>query len=98
MYRECRHVKPNGLRCGSPALRGALYCYFHAKLHSVRLDLPVPENRAAIRKSVARVLEALRSSRIGANSAHLILYGLQIAAQNVEKSGARPAPKPPAQS
>jgi hypothetical protein len=29
----CRHVKIGGGRCGSPALRGQHYCYFHAGAH-----------------------------------------------------------------
>ena len=27
--RQCKHVKSNGEFCGSPALRGRSYCYFH---------------------------------------------------------------------
>ena len=27
--RQCRHIKTNGEFCGSPALRGRTYCYFH---------------------------------------------------------------------
>jgi len=29
----CRHIRTNGLRCKSPALIGAIYCFFHARLH-----------------------------------------------------------------
>jgi len=29
----CRHLKLDGRRCGSPALRGQHYCYFHAPAH-----------------------------------------------------------------
>ena len=29
----CRHIKTNGLRCGSPALTGEIFCYFHKGLH-----------------------------------------------------------------
>ena len=29
----CRHLKTNGLRCQSPALKGEPFCYFHARLH-----------------------------------------------------------------
>src|SRR5438477_8983776 len=25
----CTHIKVTGVRCGSPALRGELFCYFH---------------------------------------------------------------------
>jgi hypothetical protein len=27
--RACEHIKSNGEFCGSPALRGRAYCYFH---------------------------------------------------------------------
>ena len=29
----CRHIKTNGTRCKSPSLTGALWCYFHQRLH-----------------------------------------------------------------
>jgi hypothetical protein len=29
----CRHIRTNGLRCKSPALTDAIYCFFHARLH-----------------------------------------------------------------
>jgi hypothetical protein len=29
----CRHIKLDGARCGSPALCGQHYCYFHAGAH-----------------------------------------------------------------
>jgi hypothetical protein len=32
-YILCRHIKTNGLQCQSPSLTGALYCYFHTRLH-----------------------------------------------------------------
>jgi hypothetical protein len=32
-YTLCRHIKTNGLQCQSPSLTGALYCYFHTRLH-----------------------------------------------------------------
>jgi hypothetical protein len=28
----CRHIKSNGERCGSPALRNELFCYYHVEL------------------------------------------------------------------
>jgi hypothetical protein len=35
--RQCEHVKSNGEFCGSPALRGRNYCYFHLTLIGRRL-------------------------------------------------------------
>jgi hypothetical protein len=29
----CRHIKTNGKRCGSPALSGLIFCFFHRELH-----------------------------------------------------------------
>ncbi len=26
---QCRHIKPDGRRCGSPSLRGEHFCYYH---------------------------------------------------------------------
>jgi hypothetical protein len=31
MVPECHHIKTSGGKCGSPALRGELYCYFHSR-------------------------------------------------------------------
>ena len=29
-FKECRHIKTDGKKCHSPAMRGSAYCYFHA--------------------------------------------------------------------
>ncbi len=68
MYRVCRHIKTNGLRCGSPALTGGQFCYYHSKMHTIgaepnlrfgTLQLPTPEDPAAIQLSVARISDAI---------------------------------------
>jgi hypothetical protein len=28
----CTHIKVTGVRCGSPALRGEQFCYFHQRM------------------------------------------------------------------
>jgi len=94
MYMECRHIKTNGLRCESPALRGGQFCYYHAKVHTIGaepnlkfgpLQLPVPEDAAAIQLSVARISDAIINDRISLKKATALLYGLQIAAQFVDR-------------
>jgi hypothetical protein len=30
--RSCTRIKVNGVRCGSPALRGAQFCYLHQRM------------------------------------------------------------------
>jgi hypothetical protein len=38
----CRHIRANGTRCGSPALRGRALCFFH---HADRLRYPNRHHR-----------------------------------------------------
>lgn len=33
MIKICTHIKFDGVRCGSPAMRGNSRCYFHLKQH-----------------------------------------------------------------
>src|SRR6266700_2168376 len=36
--KSCTHIKVTGVRCGSPALRGEQFCYFHQRmLRTVRV-------------------------------------------------------------
>jgi hypothetical protein len=93
MYMTCRHIKPNGLRCESPALKGGHFCYYHSKVHSLGaepnakygpLQLPTPEDPAAIQLSVARISDAIINGRLDLKKATSLLYGLQIAAQFID--------------
>ncbi len=94
MYRKCRHIKPNGLRCDSPALKQANFCYFHSKIHTIGAEpnlkygpmlLPSPEGPAAVLLSIAKINDALLSAgRIDRKSlAGVLLYSMQVASQNL---------------
>jgi len=94
MYMICRHIKTNGLRCQSPALTGARFCYYHDKTHSVGsephlrfgpLQLPVPEDSASIQLSIARINAAVVMGLIDLKTATGLLYGIQIAAQFIDR-------------
>ena len=39
---QCRHIKMDGLRCASPAMRGKRHCYYHHQLHLLQ-----PRRRAS---------------------------------------------------
>lgn len=39
----CRHIKTNGERCGSPALRDHAFCYFHRTLTARHPHRPAPD-------------------------------------------------------
>ena len=93
MYAACRHIKINGLRCESPALKSGQFCYYHAKLHTVGADvkfgpllLPPPDEPAAIRLSVARINEAILTGRLDLNKAASLFTGLRIASRFIDRN------------
>src|SRR3954453_21778411 len=55
MYPECRHVRPSGGPCHSPALAKSHFCYYHARLISVsRHATPIARRTAASPRSPHR--------------------------------------------
>jgi hypothetical protein len=86
----CTHIKVTGVRCGSPALRGEEFCYFHqrmmrgvrtppqARLHPIALL----ENEEAIQASIMEVVNALARNTIDLRRAELMLKALYIAVMN----------------
>src|SRR3974390_1788777 len=98
MVPECHHIKTSGGKCGSPALRGELYCYFHSRpkqrksqprgslatyLHN---DLGNLEDRGAIQHAATKVAKAVAENQIEPRRAGLILYALQIASGNAKNT------------
>ena len=97
--RTCKHIKANGEFCGSPALRGRDYCYFHLTVLGRRLrmqkhimkgenhhlQLPTLEDGDSIQMALMQVMEALLRDQIDNKLAGLLLYGLQIASSNLQQ-------------
>jgi hypothetical protein len=91
--KTCTHIKVTGIRCGSPALRGEQFCYFHqrmvrgvstppnARLHPVALI----ENEEAIQSSLMEVINALARNTIDLKRAELMLRALHIAVKNARR-------------
>jgi hypothetical protein len=88
--RLCSHIKVNGIPCGSPALHGEVFCYFHqrmirgvrtpdkSRLHPVALI----EDGFGIQASLMEVINALIRNTIDFRRAQLVLRALHIAARN----------------
>jgi len=90
MYQACQHIKPNGLRCHSPAMNRNAFCYFHSKAHGItrtnsrdKLLLPIAEGHAAVQLAVHQIIQALLARQIDAKEAGIMLYGIQIAARHI---------------
>ena len=47
--KACTHIKVTGVRCGSPALRGEQFCYFHQRMLRMRIEIPTLAARGAAR-------------------------------------------------
>jgi len=98
MYKLCRHIKTNGQRCKSPALSGSAYCYFHSRVHTMAkakstvwdaVNLPMLEDSASIQVAISQIMAACLSSRLDARHTGLLLYALQIASQNIDRTSYR---------
>jgi hypothetical protein len=91
--RVCTHIKVNGTPCGSPALRGEVFCYFHqrmirgvrtppkSRLHPIALI----EDEEGIQASLMEIINALIRNTIDFKRAQLILRALHIAARNAPR-------------
>jgi hypothetical protein len=92
--RTCDHPKPDGIPCGSPALRGKKLCYFHQRDHKRsqyaagavrRADvlgprLPLMKSLADIQVALAEVFNAITTHRVPHQRAGRILFDLEQAA------------------
>jgi hypothetical protein len=79
---QCQHIKFNGVRCGSPAMRGALKCYFHlrpAKFDDIRvpevMDFPTKQ------KLIAEIVNGIIAHQIDAKRAMALIRLIKLSNQ-----------------
>jgi len=91
---RCEHVKSNGVRCGSPALRGRRFCYYHFNLVGPRVNVfPLLEDGNAIQLELGEIIRAVVDERIDTKRSRVVLYGLQIASHNLRHVNFEPGPR-----
>jgi len=96
--RLCTHIKVNGTRCGSPALREEIFCYFHQRMiRGVRTPpksrlhpIALLENKESIQASLMEIINALVRNHIDVNRARLILRALYVAVKNAPHANFEP--------
>ena len=90
---RCQHIRMNGRRCGSPALRGEEYCYFHDTIEnpSGSYSLPFPEDATSLQYGVMMVIRMLISGHVEIKRCWALLYALQIASANLRTFAAERA-------
>jgi hypothetical protein len=95
--RPCLYIKTNGEACGSHALRGRGYCFYHheaakrdrrrarfANANSIDIELLPFEDPESIQVSIAEVAYALLDRRIDQRTAATLLYSMQLAISNLK--------------
>src|SRR5579862_6342355 len=90
--KSCTHIKVTGVRCGSPALRGEQFCYFHQRmLRSVRfpnsrvLRSALLEDPESIQASLMEVVNGLLRGTLELKRGELILRALNTAVRNIRR-------------
>jgi DNA polymerase III gamma/tau subunit len=94
---RCTHIKTNGTQCGSPALRGRRFCFFHKNWQGQRIQLnaqptspvsftmPVLEDADSVQVALMQVIRLLLARQIDTKIAGLLLYALQTASLNLRE-------------
>lgn len=88
--KSCTHIKVTGVRCGSPAMRGEQFCYFHQRmLRTVRgpasrvHHAALLEDNESIQASLVETVNALLRGSIDLKRAELVLRALNTAVRNI---------------
>ncbi len=90
---RCQHVKTNGLRCQSPAMKRRKFCFYHEKsrpLPAHRLELPLLEDANAVQMAIQQVARNIAQGSLDNKRAGLLLYALQTAALNLKNCDFEP--------
>jgi hypothetical protein len=104
---RCTHIKTNGTQCGSPAVRGRRFCFFHKNWHGERIPLgalpaanlnpsftlPVLEDADSIQVALMQVMRLILARQIDPKMAGLLLYALQTASVNLRHTELEPRPR-----
>jgi len=86
--KTCAHIKVTGVRCGSPALRGEQYCYFHYRMlcTSRITHVALLEDGEAIQVSIMEVVNSLLRGTLDVKRGELVLRALNTAVRNSRNS------------
>jgi hypothetical protein len=86
---RCTWVREDGTVCKSPRMKNDIHCYAHYRMRDARAEnlwLPPLTDANAIQMAVMLVQRALIDDEISEKKAGLLLYSIQIAAANVNKT------------
>lgn len=86
IVRVCSHIKDDGIRCGTPALTGRNFCYYHCRVHhpggkiaTRQYRSPVPDSVASLQVALAHTMQALASGELTPKQANSSIYAIHAA-------------------
>lgn len=95
---RCHHIRVDGTRCGSPALRGQSLCYYHTELQLKlqqqkrakrnkrnAFSMPILEDATSVQAALMQTINAILDGTIDRRKGALVLYGLQTASGNLKR-------------
>ena len=85
---RCRHVRANGMQCGSPALRGRPFCYFHYRMRRNRnFDylLSGIEDASSLHLALMGMLRAVERNDYDPRTCSFMLRNLGLIAGNLKQ-------------
>jgi hypothetical protein len=91
-HATCQHTFPDAHHCGSPAMRGERFCYYHhptrrpvqdtsARRARRGFTIATPTDPATLQQALHQVIRRLAANQLDVHRAGLLLYSLQIASQ-----------------
>src|SRR5258705_2429273 len=87
LVEPCQHIKANGLRCGSPAMRNAAFCFFHTDVRlrrrHKRIPLPIMEDNNSIQLALNQLAARITDESMDLKRSGQLLYLLQISVMNI---------------
>ena len=86
---RCGEIKEDGTWCRSPRLKDRVHCYAHYRMKEAqakKLKLAAVADANGIQMSIMQVQRALIDGEISEKTAGLLLYSLQLAASNVDRT------------
>jgi hypothetical protein len=86
---RCGWIREDGTTCKSPRIKNDIHCYAHYRMRELRAEnllLPALTDANAVQVAVMQVQRALIDDEISEKKAGLLLYSIQIAAANVDKT------------
>jgi hypothetical protein len=84
-FAPCHHRHASGNRCGSPALRGEQFCFFHHPTRNlgvvppVAFDLPPIADREDAQIALAEIMRRVADTTLDTGRANLLLRCLEMA-------------------